>query len=259
MSSTSRILSILRSRKSRGLDTAEDPRELLDESYDQLVGLLHQVRQALAEVAIAKKRIELQGQELGARHTELGRQAEDALDQGREDLARTTLERRIFLERQIVTLRDQFIALQRQASGMQEKERHLAERVAAFRVEKETIKASFTASQAQVRVNEALGGVGSPMNDIGNDLDRARDRVAQMRARAAATDELLSSGALSGLEATPNTDVERQLAALVTNAEVDRRVHVMRQTLRSAPRVGAQRRGTEPGTWLSIGDDHAHS
>ncbi|MET1020422.1 MAG: PspA/IM30 family protein, partial [Microterricola sp.] len=83
MSNASRIRNILRSKTSRGLDKVEDPRELLDNSYDQMVRMLQQVRQGLAEVATAKKRIELQGQEMGDRHSRLGRQAQEAMDQGR--------------------------------------------------------------------------------------------------------------------------------------------------------------------------------
>lgn len=255
MSNTSRIRSILRSKASRGLDKVEDPRQLLDDSYDQLERMLQQVRQGLAEVATAKKRIELQGQEMGARYQRLAGQAEEAMDQGREDLARTALERRVFVRSQVASLRDQFDALQQQAAGLQDKERRLAERVDAFRVEKETIKAAYSASQAQVRVNEALGGIGSQMNDVGSSLERARERVAQMRARAAATDELLSSGALRDFTAAPDADIERQLAALATDAEVDRQLESMRKTRDTESGSGSHPRGAGPDAWLSIGSD----
>jgi phage shock protein A len=253
MSNTSRIRSILRSKTSRGLDKVEDPRELLDESYDKLVKMLQQVRLGLAEVATAKKRIELQGQEMGARHARLAGQAQEAMNQGREDLARTALERRVLLESQVAALRDQFVGLQRQTAGLQDKERRLAERVDAFRIEKETIKATYTASQAQVKVNETLGGIGSQMDDVTNILDRARDRVAQMRARAAATDELLASGALRDLTAAPDADLERQLSALVTDAGVERQLQSMRDA--RVPNAGAAReeQGKGPDAWLSIG------
>ncbi|MET0933134.1 MAG: PspA/IM30 family protein [Mycetocola sp.] len=253
MSNASRIRNILRSKTSRGLDKVEDPRELLDNSYDQMVRMLQQVRQGLAEVATAKKRIELQGQEMGDRHARLGRQAQEAMDHGREDLARTALERRIFLEGQVDTLRTQYSALQRQTAGLQTKERHLAERVSAFQIEKETIKATYTASQAQVKVNETLGGIGSQMNDVSDSLDRARDRVAQMRARAAATDELLASGALRDLTETPDADIERQLAALVTDANVDRQLQDMRSARAPEPGRRPDSVSEGPDAWLSIG------
>ena len=48
--------------------------------------------------------------------------------------------------------------LEKQQAQLQENERRLTERIAAFRIEKETIKATYTASQAQARANEAAAG-----------------------------------------------------------------------------------------------------
>ena len=125
--------------------------------------------------------------------------------------------------------------------------------MAAFRIEKETIKATYTASEAQVKANEAVAGIGSNMNDVGVSLDRARDRVAQMQARAAATDELLASGALKDLTAAPDADIERQLAALSAKADVDRQLQSMKQADTMAGGRASERRGDGPDEWLSIG------
>ncbi|HYI32078.1 MAG TPA: PspA/IM30 family protein [Glaciibacter sp.] len=255
MSNASRIRNIFRIKTSRGLDKLEDPREALDDSYEQQVKMLQQVRQGLAEVATARKRIELQGQEMGTRYNRLAVQAQEAMNHGREDLARAALERRSLLENQVAALRDQFTALQQQTAGLQDKERRLAERVAAFRIEKETIKATYTASQAQVKANEAMAGIGSQMNDVGVSLERARDRVAQMQARAAATDELLSSGALRDLTAAPDADLERQLSTVAMNADVERQLESMKnaRVLESAGTSNSP--GEGPDAWLSIGQD----
>lgn len=253
MSFTSRLRVIFRSKTSRALDRMEDPREALDDSYDQQVKMLQQVRQGLAEVATARKRIELQGQEMGARYQRLGDQAQEALNQGREDLARTALERRSLLETQVAAIRDQHIALQRQQTQLQDNERRLAERVAAFRTEKETIKATYAASQAQVKANEAAAGIGSQISDVGANLDRARDRVAQMQARAAATDELLSSGALNDLTAPADADLERALSAGATKADVERQLQSMKDARAAGRGRGSGAQGEGPDGWLSIG------
>jgi phage shock protein A len=237
MSNTARMRTIFRSKTSKALDKMEDPRDTLDDSYDQQVKLLQQVRQAVAEVATAKKRIELQGQEMGERYARLGAQANEAVAQGREDLARAALERRSLLQGQVAKLQD--------------RERRLSEQIAAFRIEKETIKATYTASEAQVRANEAVAGLGASIHDVGTSLDRARDRVAQMQARAQATDELLASGALKDLTAAPDADIERQLSVIAAQAEVERQLEVMRGG--GSPDVtGSERRGG-PDAWLSIG------
>ena len=210
------------------------------------------MRQALAEVATAKKRLDLQGQEMGTRYQRLAGQAREALSQGREDLARAALERRSLIERQVTNLQQQFDALQKQTAQLESRERQLSEQVAAFRIEKETIKATYTASEAQVRANEAVAGIGATINDVGTSLERARDRVAQMQARAAATDELLSSGALKDLSAAPDADIERQLAALSAQAEIDRQLQEMRGETAPGARRSDDADGGAEG-WLSIG------
>lgn len=249
---TQRMRTIFRTKTSKALNRMEDPRDALDDSYEQQVKLLHQVRQAVAEVATAKKRIELQGEEMGARYGRLGAQAIEAMEQGREDLARTALQRRAALEGQVGALQAQHGSLQKQMSQLQERERRLAEQIAAFRVEKETMKATYSASEAQVRANEAVAGVGANMNDVGASLDRARDRVAQMQARAQATDELLSSGVLQDLTAAPDADIERQLSELASRADIERQLKAMK----SQGTGGGGATGTASGAsggWLSIG------
>ncbi|TFC86928.1 PspA/IM30 family protein [Cryobacterium sinapicolor] len=252
MSFSSRLRVILRSKSNRALTQLEDPREALDDSYEQQVKMLQQVRLGLAEVATAKKRIELQGQEMGGRYQRLADQAQEALNQGREDLARTALERRSLLEGQVAAIRNQYLALAQQQAQLQDNERRLAERIAAFRTEKETIKATYAASEARVKANEAAAGIGSQMGTVGTDLDRAKDRVAQMQARAAATDELLSSGALSDVTAAPDADLERQLSDGATRADVDRQLQAMKSARAADQGHGARARGGTDA-WLSIG------
>ncbi|AMB58879.1 hypothetical protein AWU67_08360 [Microterricola viridarii] len=230
----------------------EDPRDALDDSYEQQVKLLHEVRGAVAEVATAKKRIELQGEEMGARHRRLGEQATEAMAQGREDLARAALQRRASLEGQVAKLQEQHASLQAQTSQLQERERRLAEQIAAFRVEKETLKATYSASEAQVRANESVAGIGANMNDVGAGLDRARDRVTQMQARAQATGDLLASGALQDLTAAPDADIERQLSELASRADIERQLNALKAEGGEGGR-GSGMTVHSPDGWLSIG------
>jgi len=253
MTFSSRLKVIFRTKTDQTLSRLEDPRDALDDSYEQQLKMLHQVRQGLAEVATAKKRLELQGQDMGARYQKLADQAQTALDQGREDLARTALERRSLLENQVSSLRDQHTTLSQQQAQLQDNEKRLAERVAAFRTEKETLKATYAASAAHVKANEAASGIAGPLSDVGANLDRAKDRVAQMQARAAATDELLSSGALNDLTAPADADLDRQLAAGATRADVERQLQSMKAARVAHQGGGASASGTGPDAWLSIG------
>jgi phage shock protein A len=249
---TARMRTIFRTKTSKALNRMEDPRDALDDSYEQQLKLLQQVRQAVAEVATAKKRIELQGEEMGARYRRLGDQARQAMEHGREDLARAALERRSALESQVGKLQEQHGSLQKQTVQLQERERRLTEQIAAFRVEKETLKATYSASEAQVRANEAVAGISANMDDVGVSLDRARDRIAQMQARAQATDDLLSSGALKDLTAAPDADIERQLSELASRSDIESQLKAMKSGGADDIRSSSTK-GQAPDGWLSIG------
>ena len=91
----------------------------------------------------------------------------------------------------------------------------------SFRTRKETIKATYTAAEAQTRINEAVSGIGEEMGDIGLAMQRAEDKTNEMQARAGAIDELISSGALEDLTAAPGDDIARQLDAMSSQSDVE--------------------------------------
>ena len=92
----------------------------------------------------------------------------------------------------------------------------------AFRTQKETIKATYTAAEAQTRIGEAVSGISEEMGDVGMAVQRAQDKTAQMQARAGAIDELMASGALDDVTAQPNDDIQRELDQMGSSHDVDR-------------------------------------
>lgn len=60
MSLSRRIAALFRMRASKALDRAEDPREVLDYSYERQLEMPAKVDRGLAEVATSRKRPELQ-------------------------------------------------------------------------------------------------------------------------------------------------------------------------------------------------------
>ena len=248
MTISTRIRNLFRIKANRALDRLDDPRESLDDSYDRQVELLAQLRRGLAEVATARKRIELQGEEVGTRYERLGDQAQQAMDQGREDLARTALARRAGLEQEVVALRREFETVRQQEERLGENERRMTARVAAFRTQKETLKATYTASSAQVRANESLAGIGADVDGVGRSVERAKDEVRRMQARAAATDELIARGVVQDRTASPDEDLDHQLAAGRSSSDIERQLQVMREQRRQGS--GSVDEGSR---WLSIG------
>jgi phage shock protein A len=222
MSLMKRISLIFRSKANKAIDRAEDPRETLDYSYQRQLELLSKVRRGVADVATSRKRVELQVNQLEQQSSKLQGQAEKAISVGREDLAREALTRRSALSGQISDLRAQHAQLQGEEEKLTLAQQRLQAKVESFRTRKETIKATYTAAEAQTRINEAMSGIGEEMGDVGLAIQRAEDKTANMQARAGAIDELIASGALDDASSiNRGDDISRELEAMSSESEVE--------------------------------------
>jgi len=247
MSMMKRMGMIFRSKANKALDRAEDPRETLDYSYTKQRELLVKVRRGVADVATSRKRVELQATQLQQQGDKLHEQAQKALAAGREDLAREALTRRSALQQQIADLQTQHANLQAEEEKLTLASQRLQAKVEAFRTKKETLKASYTAAEAQTRIGEAFSGISEEMSDVGLAVERAEDKTAQMQARAGAVDELIASGALEDVTASPNSDIDRELAALSAGSDVDNELAALKQQLGTGERQALEG-GATPGT-----------
>jgi phage shock protein A len=234
------------------LDRAEDPSETLDYGYQKQVELLQNVKKGIADVVTSKKRLQMQQGKLGQQVVKLDTQARTALSQGREDLARMALERKNVTQTELQSLDSQISELENQQTQLIENEKKLRSKVEAFRTKKEVIKAQYSASEAQVRISEAANGVGEQMADLGLAMQRAEDKVENMRARAGAVEELEKAGAfedITQLGSGGNDDIDRELAQLSSGAEVEDELAKMKAELgpgsAPTPPQGALEQGKE--------------
>jgi len=222
---------VFKAKASKALDKAEDPRETLDYSYERQLELLQQVRRGVADVATSKKRLELQQTQLEKSVQKLEGQARDALAAGREDLARTALERKKAAQLQLQGLDEQHTQLQAEQDKLIQAEQRLTAKVEAFRTQKETIKAQYTAAEAQAKIGEAVSGISEEMGDVGMSMQRAQDKVATMQARAGAIDDLLDSGALQDISSPGQDSIDRELAQISSSSQVDSELAALKKEL----------------------------
>ena len=226
----SRFLDIFRSKANKALDKMEDPRDTLDLSYEKQLEQLQKVRRGVADVATARKRIELQAQGLQKQADKLQEQAKSALQQGNEDLAREALSRRAALGEQLAELKTQHDQISEQEQKLVQTSQELQSRVERFRTQKETLKASYTAAEAQTKVGEAVSGISDSTRNAGATMQRAQDKIASMQARAGAIDELLASGALDDLT-QPVDDIQKELDKVSNTSQVDNELAALKAEL----------------------------
>ncbi|MDA8380913.1 MAG: PspA/IM30 family protein [Actinomycetota bacterium] len=241
-----RLSGILQAKANKVLDKAEDPRETLDLSYEKQLEMLQRVRRSVADVATARKRIELQADQLKQQAAKLQEQARQAVGQNREDLAREALSRREAIASQLQDLETQHQQVTAQEDKLVATSQRLQAQVEAFRTHKETVKATYTAAEAQTKIGEAVSGISEEMGDAGLALQRAQDKVDQMQARAGAMDELLSSGALGDLS-KPVDDIQSQLDATSTQSQVDAELARIKDEIGAGSAVAAPAVGTGSG------------
>jgi phage shock protein A len=216
-----RVQLVFKAKANKALDKMEDPRETLDYSYQRQLELLTKVRRGVADVATSRKRVELQMNQLQGQANKLDEQARKALSMGREDLAREALTRKSTAGTQLNDLQAQYAQLQAEEEKLTVASQRLQAKVDSFRTRKETIKATYTAAEAQTRINEAFSGISEEMGDVGMAIQRAEDKTAQMQARAGAIDELMASGALDDVGGRRD-DIQSELDAIGAGSDVER-------------------------------------
>jgi phage shock protein A len=226
-----RVSLVFKAKANKALDKMEDPRETLDYSYQTQLELLQKVRRGVADVATSRKRVELQINQLQQSSDKLDRQARDSLAAGREDLAREALTRKSGVTSQMSDLNTQYSSLQGEEEKLTNASQRLQAKVDSFRTRKETIKATYTAAEAQTRINEAFTGISEEMGDVGMAIQRAEDKTEQMKARAGAIDELMASGALDDVVSGPRDDIQAELDRVGATHGVDNELERMKAEL----------------------------
>ena len=258
-----RVTMVFRAKANKALDRMEDPRETLDYSYQTQLELLQKVRRGVADVATSRKRVELQVNQLQQSSDKL-RPAGARLAGGRPrgPGPRGADPQGGPADPAGATCSTQYASLQGEEEKLTQASQRLQAKVDAFRTRKETIKATYTAAEAQTRINEAFTGISEEMGDVGLAIQRAEDKTEQMKARAGAIDELMASGALDDMVSGPRDDIQAELDRMGAGHGVDHELERMKAELAqgSAPRqieaqaASADGAAAEPASAASAAD-----
>ena len=151
MSLMKRISLIFRSKANKALDRAEDPRETLDYSYQRQVELLARSAAAWPTWPPAASASSSRSPSSSSRRTSSPSRRRRRSRWGREDLAREALTRSRPAEPGAATCKPQQAQLQGEEEKLTLASQRLQAKVEAFRTKKETIKATYTAAEAQTR------------------------------------------------------------------------------------------------------------
>jgi phage shock protein A len=227
----SRLTATIKAKLSKLLDMFEDPRETLDYSYKRQLELQTDVKKGIANVITSRKRLELQKSKLEANITRLNEQAREAVAAGRDDLASIALQRKMDMMTQVDSLSQQIQDMQKQEDKLSDTAKKLDTKIELFRTEKETIKAQYSAAEANVKIQEATTGIGEEMADVGYAVQRARDKTEEMQARSEAIDTMVAQGTLEDVMGNKDL-VDQELTKIKNDAAVKKELETLKQEVK---------------------------
>ena len=220
MSIFGRVAELFQAKTHKLLDSLEDPNATLDLSYEKMIAGLQDTKRHLADVVAQQQSLKRQINTVEAEIEQTGVDARDAVVRGRDDLARASLVHKQDALAKREVLASALAAIAPQADKLMTYERRLAARIEQFKTQKEVMKTTFTAAQAQVKVTESLTGLDSRLGGTGDAMRRAQDKVDGMRDKADALDGMVERGQLTD-QFDPRTATQRELAVMRATNAVD--------------------------------------
>lgn len=228
MSLGKRLRLLFEAKSNEMLDSMEDPTQVMNLSYEKQLEQLQNLRRAIAQVATEERHIELLEGQVQTQADQLTTQAQQALQMGREDLARQALQRRAALFTQIEGYKTQLLQLQAQQTHLQDVATKGEIHITTFRSQKELLSAQYGAAQASIGATEAVTGLSSDMGEMHLAMQRAQEKVLHVQAHADALDALMTSGSLSAPGEDP---LDQQLRQITEEQDVERYLAGMREQL----------------------------
>jgi len=236
MSIGKRIARIVRGWRRGGASDVAALKASLDDIHRTQLDQLQNMRRSVADIATSRKRVELRLAGLRQQLDELDANARKAVDDGDDDLARSALTRKVALEKSEADLSERHGALEAEESKLESIAVELQTQIEDLRLRKDTLSARYTAATARTEITSASRGISSQMGEVGQAIAAAERHTRELEARADAVDELVADGVITRpgeddadafdrrlASLSDPTEVDRQLDALVTRPNGDRR------------------------------------
>jgi phage shock protein A len=240
-----RRLALLLRARVRGAQTRdEDPLESLDRAYSRELATADAIRQGVAAMVTASSQLRIRREALERERPRLEETARGHLRQGREDLAAAALTQAELLGAEIEALVLQEGRLDGDRHALDAAGHRHQARLALLRSQREALGAQYTADRARIRASEALAGLRSEDTATRVLLERARERMLEVQARADALGELARRQ-----PAATDADVEARLTSAAVAGGVARRLASLRGELglppATAPRLPERAAGDD--------------
>ncbi len=155
MSTFQRFKTVVSANVNAALDKAEDPARILAALIREMEDTLEQARVAMAEALAEQKRLRRLQQRLADEIPLWARRAEEALQQGRDELAREALQEKLALEQKQQGIQRDLQQLERRMEEAQKDIQRLKARLQAAREKQKTLQQATPAPRGPAVVSRA--------------------------------------------------------------------------------------------------------
>lgn len=217
-----RITDIFKSNVNDALDNAEDPEKMLKQMVLEMEQSVNQATLSVANAIANEKSLDRRMTKERGIAADWQQKAMQALQAGREDLARQALEKKAVAEKNandLVTVHGSSV----QASAkMREQLDALKHKLEEARSRQSTLIARSQAAKAQKQIAQSFSGVGS---DAFSKFDKFEGKIEKLEAQAEAFETL----------AGENTNLDQEFKQLSTSAQVDSDMLQLKQQMGLLP------------------------
>ena len=205
------------------VNKSEDPEKMLnlyvERAMEEVRNFNIQVNRAVADKIQLEERIEGLTKEIELRAS----QATLAVQQSKDDLARTALTYKKQAETSKLDYETQLVDQAKAVDDLQENLRILSEKLEKAKMERNNLVMRQRRAQTMKNANEAISGLST--HDPLADIDRMKDRVQRLEAEAKASRTMVSTNTVEDQfadlqKSKVNSEVEDELAKLKAGLKV---------------------------------------
>jgi len=208
MSIFGRVADIFKANINDILDRAEDPEKMIKQMVLEMEEAVNKATLAVGQAIANEKSLERQYTKQNAQVNDWQQKAIQAVNAGRDDLAKQALERKNTIGRNVVDLERMLGEARSTATTLRGQLDQLKSKLDEARMRQNTLIARSQAAKAKKQIAQSFAGVGS---DAFSKFDKLEQRVEKTEAEADAFAQL----------AGENTSLEDQFRQLGTGTAVD--------------------------------------
>jgi len=196
------------------LDQAEDPVRMLEQYLRDMEDDIGDAESAVARQLAVVRKFQAQYKEASAMVDKRESQAMEALEKGREDLARKALEDKKLHQARAEDYRAQYEKCSDMAEKLKSQLGEMKDEFERLRAKKDSLVARVRAAKAQKEVHGLLGGFGKDGARRG--FERMEEKVLQAEAEAEVAAGIMAEDRSLDLELSRlgNDDIDRELEEL---------------------------------------------